>query len=125
MIRRPPRSTRTDTLVPYPTLFRSPARTTSAWIDEMWISEAGSVDSPRPFRKRRETRNAPVRSVAIVACQRSAVISRNGPPALLTPAALTTTHAGPNAVSPAANAPPTHDSPHTPPRPPLAHPPPT
>src|SRR3546814_5426824 len=26
MIRRPPRSTRTDTLVPYTTLFRSPAR---------------------------------------------------------------------------------------------------
>src|SRR3546814_5468274 len=25
MIRRPPRSTRTDTLFPYPTLFRSPA----------------------------------------------------------------------------------------------------
>src|SRR3546814_6258646 len=27
MIRRPPRSTRTDTLFPYTTLFRSPART--------------------------------------------------------------------------------------------------
>src|SRR3546814_6605172 len=27
MIRRPPRSTRTDTLVPYTTLFRSPGRT--------------------------------------------------------------------------------------------------
>src|SRR3546814_1154444 len=26
MIRRPPRSTRTDTLFPYPTLFRSPTR---------------------------------------------------------------------------------------------------
>src|SRR3546814_17716114 len=26
MIRRPPRSTRTDTLFPYPTLFRSPVR---------------------------------------------------------------------------------------------------
>src|SRR3546814_11664895 len=26
MIRRPPRSTRTDTLFPYPTLFRSPGR---------------------------------------------------------------------------------------------------
>src|SRR3546814_12929099 len=30
MIRRPPRSTRTDTLFPYTTLFRSPAQTISA-----------------------------------------------------------------------------------------------
>src|SRR3546814_14579786 len=30
MIRRPPRSTRTDTLFPYPTLFRSPG---STWLD--------------------------------------------------------------------------------------------
>src|SRR3546814_7421228 len=30
MIRRPPRSTRTDTLFPYTTLFRSPSRTTSS-----------------------------------------------------------------------------------------------
>src|SRR3546814_13711240 len=30
MIRRPPRSTRTDTLFPYTTLFRSPAAKTSA-----------------------------------------------------------------------------------------------
>src|SRR3546814_3164643 len=36
MIRRPPRSTRTDTLFPYTTLFRSPRaaphRTTTAWM---------------------------------------------------------------------------------------------
>src|SRR3546814_13759911 len=32
MIRRPPRSTRTDTLLPYTTLFRSlPGTTTQAW----------------------------------------------------------------------------------------------
>src|SRR3546814_2007604 len=31
MIRRPPRSTRTDTLFPYTTLFRSPASTGSSW----------------------------------------------------------------------------------------------
>src|SRR3546814_17393357 len=30
MIRRPPRSTRTDTLFPYTTLFRSPGTTTTA-----------------------------------------------------------------------------------------------
>src|SRR3546814_7967219 len=36
MIRRPPRSTRTDTLFPYTTLFRSPDEAdgvTSAWIE--------------------------------------------------------------------------------------------
>src|SRR3546814_9949801 len=32
MIRRPPRSTRTDTLFPYTTLFRSPGTTTSVYI---------------------------------------------------------------------------------------------
>src|SRR3546814_8353923 len=31
MIRRPPRSTRTDTLVPYTTLFRSPQAAFTAW----------------------------------------------------------------------------------------------
>src|SRR3546814_13121183 len=38
MIRRPPRSTRTDTLFPYTTLFRSPATPTAA----------GSSSSPHP-----------------------------------------------------------------------------
>src|SRR3546814_14001966 len=33
MIRRPPRSTRTDTLFPYTTLFRSPSAPRS-WVDE-------------------------------------------------------------------------------------------
>src|SRR3546814_11593739 len=37
MIRRPPRSTRTDTLFPYTTLFRSarPGQTPVAWRDEL------------------------------------------------------------------------------------------
>src|SRR3546814_1580152 len=39
MIRRPPRSTRTDTLFPYTTLFRSPAR---------WNSSAPSNAPSRP-----------------------------------------------------------------------------
>src|SRR3546814_5928409 len=33
MIRRPPRSTRTDTLVPYTTLFRSRRRDRRLWLD--------------------------------------------------------------------------------------------
>src|SRR3546814_6866685 len=32
MLRRPPRSTRTDTLFPYTTLFRSPPRTPARWM---------------------------------------------------------------------------------------------
>src|SRR3546814_11613992 len=38
MIRRPPRSTRTDTLFPYTTLFRSP--------DTSWPAVANSVAAP-------------------------------------------------------------------------------
>src|SRR3546814_6201660 len=37
MIRRPPRSTRTDTLFPYTTLFRSLARLDAAWPGELLI----------------------------------------------------------------------------------------
>src|SRR3546814_11975703 len=33
MIRRPPRSTRTDTLFPYTTLFRSPSTDLRKWFD--------------------------------------------------------------------------------------------
>src|SRR3546814_4061664 len=47
MIRRPPRSTRTDTLFPYTTLFRSlakwPARTDAGWPS--WAFE--NHDAPR------------------------------------------------------------------------------
>src|SRR3546814_19532435 len=35
MIRRPPRSTRTDTLFPYTTLFRSPDRRDALWPDHL------------------------------------------------------------------------------------------
>src|SRR3546814_4731328 len=41
MIRRPPRSTRTDTLFPYTTLFRSPPR--------LETGEHASLPSPHPF----------------------------------------------------------------------------
>src|SRR3546814_8672439 len=39
MIRRPPRSTRTDTLFPYTTLFRSPLRCLLADKDDPWMRE--------------------------------------------------------------------------------------
>src|SRR3546814_16505332 len=37
MIRRPPRSTRTDTLFPYTTLFRSQANGATHWIEAQWL----------------------------------------------------------------------------------------
>src|SRR3546814_6225972 len=51
MIRRPPRSTRTDTLFPYTTLFRS-ARQTSGTSTSGWATFISSTfqDSVRPWR---------------------------------------------------------------------------
>src|SRR3546814_2071545 len=54
MIRRPPRSTRTDTLFPYTTLFRSTERHSRASTAAIWAgrdADAGSGSSPqRPPR---------------------------------------------------------------------------
>src|SRR3546814_6198682 len=43
MIRRPPRSTRTDTLFPYTTLFRSPGRRLAGQIIRLGASRPGEV----------------------------------------------------------------------------------
>src|SRR3546814_14957564 len=40
MIRRPPRSTRTDTLFPYTTLFRSPRAAFAAWLAAVALAVA-------------------------------------------------------------------------------------
>src|SRR3546814_689053 len=47
MIRRPPRSTRTDTLFPYTTLFRSPPPPHEASISA--ASDTAAIDFPGPF----------------------------------------------------------------------------
>src|SRR3546814_10245891 len=66
MIRRPPRSTRTDTLCPYTTLFRSPVASagdpsdscvTSTWMPVLTV--AVQVALPR---SRQLLRSAPVKS---------------------------------------------------------------
>src|SRR3546814_9323271 len=44
MIRRPPRSTRTDTLFPYTTLFRSAARTFRAVARDIGDQRAGGIE---------------------------------------------------------------------------------
>src|SRR3546814_12277878 len=54
MIRRPPRSTRTDTLFPYTTLFRSPPRLggcDSRWIDGWAAICSGFSDRLMPYRE--------------------------------------------------------------------------
>src|SRR3546814_14165209 len=51
MIRRPPRSTRTDTLFPYTTLVRSPDSTRSA---KLRVPQAGAFP-PMPIRRLPET----------------------------------------------------------------------
>src|SRR3546814_7466110 len=64
MLRRPPRSTRTDTLFPYTTLFRSCARAASLYglADHHTISamhlNSGPIGNPRNIRKiHRKRRN--------------------------------------------------------------------
>src|SRR3546814_18418027 len=46
MIRRPPRSTRTDTLFPYTTLFRSPGRLVIASHNQGKVREIGDLLAP-------------------------------------------------------------------------------
>src|SRR3546814_3583114 len=50
MIRRPPRSTRTDTLFPYTTLFRSPAVEERCRPGLRQVPRAVDVSDPRPPR---------------------------------------------------------------------------
>src|SRR3546814_2064625 len=45
MIRRPPRSTRTDTLFPYTTRFRSPVRALGEVLKMLWYSNDGVLRS--------------------------------------------------------------------------------
>src|SRR3546814_8082085 len=59
MIRRPPRSTRTDTLFPYTTLFRSPAPWCPAGSVRRTDASAGK---PCPDRRFRWARPPPARS---------------------------------------------------------------
>src|SRR3546814_15786327 len=46
MIRRPPRSTRTDTLFPYTTLFRSSGVVIEPWLTDQWYVDAATLAKP-------------------------------------------------------------------------------
>src|SRR3546814_13109267 len=61
MIRRPPRSTRTDTLFPYTTLFRSPARTPGARGTAAAAAAARSRPAPPPTAAASAAAAAPAR----------------------------------------------------------------
>src|SRR3546814_10640765 len=51
MIRRPPRSTRTDTLFPYTTLFRS-NREYIAWLFSLYVNNGYCTNKELEFKKR-------------------------------------------------------------------------
>src|SRR3546814_5231229 len=61
MIRRPPRSTRTDTLFPYTTLFRSQGRVADSTLGHgasspprlIWRTRGSTRSGPRPIASRR------------------------------------------------------------------------
>src|SRR3546814_11351877 len=56
MIRRPPRSTRTDTLFPYTTLFRSATPASAYWPRSAgWPSSRSAPDLPKPLRSEEHT----------------------------------------------------------------------
>src|SRR3546814_7296219 len=66
MIRRPPISTRTDTLFPYTTLFRSPHRSGSARTDE--ARDALALSSRRRKQGERHKAGQPLRGPSEPAC---------------------------------------------------------
>src|SRR3546814_3094349 len=55
MIRRPPRSTRTDTLFPYTTLFRSDRHHDQHRHRQMVLDRAGETDTEHPGRSEEHT----------------------------------------------------------------------
>src|SRR3546814_3316501 len=68
MIRRPPRSTRTDTLFPYTTLFRSPALVLDAVVGLVLelVARAAGAGALRAASLDHEIRDHPVEAQAVV-----------------------------------------------------------
>src|SRR3546814_5699192 len=57
MIRRPPRSTRTDTLFPYTTLFRSVERRVARQVEASKVLRIGFLLRAGPGRSRRQSQD--------------------------------------------------------------------
>src|SRR3546814_10141338 len=71
MISRPPSATRTDTLFPYTTLFRSPARLGgAAWpaVRPEMVEEGGPGPRSRALRSGRQELSPSFRMVSIISC---------------------------------------------------------
>src|SRR3546814_5509448 len=79
MIRRPPRSTRTDTLFPYTTLFRSPHRPSRALRRRDLARSRGDRHAGRPARPR------PLARAAARRCARRPAPKGRAEPALFEP----------------------------------------
>src|SRR3546814_19304531 len=69
MIRRPPRSTRTDTLFPYTTLFRSGGNGLRHSFPRRLKAVTGLPLSERPFRSRWEPSDRACLSIWRIACE--------------------------------------------------------
>src|SRR3546814_16485546 len=70
MIRRPPRSTRTDTLFPYTTLFRSPALALehgAALVGDEPAAMAGNIEVDQPGTVELAEDRAPGMGIAVLA----------------------------------------------------------
>src|SRR3546814_2803170 len=65
MIRRPPRSTRTDTLFPYTTLFRSGRALRDGPLADSQIRQPQAGPQPGADAVRRRPREAPLRRAAV------------------------------------------------------------
>src|SRR3546814_19264285 len=108
MIRRPPRSTRTDTLFPYTTLFRSPGRRPRA-AGRRLSARTATRDAGRRCRAaERGMTKAPVDHTAKVdfTAWRHTVLVVVGPPARPAPAAVSDgPHQHTNATRPSAGKP--------------------
>src|SRR3546814_15173434 len=63
MIRLPPRSTRTDTLFPYTTLFRSASKANQGVPDDVESHRACPVDASRRSRSRSEEHTSELQSL--------------------------------------------------------------
>src|SRR3546814_1601075 len=65
MIRRPPRSTRTDTLFPYTTLFRSTTIMDDSYYDviKKLLEDTSRIEEPRRFEIRSEEHTSELQSL--------------------------------------------------------------